>query len=53
MRREKYEVASDRNNSYSGRSKKLIGKRGAVNDKIDNKTVSHRKFFTYILSKSD
>ncbi|TYK22029.1 uncharacterized protein E5676_scaffold482G00720 [Cucumis melo var. makuwa] len=37
-RREKYEVASNRNNLYSSGSRKLIGKRGAVNEKIDNRT---------------
>ena len=35
--REKPEVASNRNNPYSGGSKKLIGKRGAENDKIENR----------------
>ena len=32
---EKHEVASNRNNPCSGGSRKLIGKRGAENDKID------------------
>ena len=51
VHQEKYEVASNRNNPHSGGSRKLIGKRGAVNDKIDNRKVSHRKFLTFILSK--
>ncbi|KAA0038372.1 hypothetical protein E5676_scaffold506G00760 [Cucumis melo var. makuwa] len=40
--REKYEVASNKNTPYSGGSRKLIGKRRTVNDKIDNRRVSHR-----------
>ena len=35
---EKYKLASNRNNPCSGGSKKLIGKRGTENDKIDNRT---------------
>ena len=49
VRRGKYEVASNRNDLCFGGSKKLIGKRGAVNDMIENR--SHRKFSTCILSK--
>ena len=33
VHREKYEVAANRNNPYSGGSRKFIRKRGAVNSK--------------------
>ncbi|KAA0047383.1 hypothetical protein E5676_scaffold363G00370 [Cucumis melo var. makuwa] len=33
---QKHKVASNRNNPYSSGSRKLIGKRGAENDKIEN-----------------
>ncbi|TYK05364.1 hypothetical protein E5676_scaffold83G00340 [Cucumis melo var. makuwa] len=35
LRQEKHEVASNRNNPYSGGFRKLIGKRVAENDKIE------------------
>ncbi|KAA0037849.1 uncharacterized protein E6C27_scaffold113G00420 [Cucumis melo var. makuwa] len=36
--RKKHEVASNKNNPYSSGSRKLIRKRGAENDKIENRT---------------
>ena len=38
LHQSKYEIALNRNDSCFGDSRKLIRKRGAINDKIENQT---------------